>query len=953
MKRRTFLSRSAAVSAGALMGLNNPAYSHFLSASKEGDAKSLFTLFKAPPSSARPFVRWWWNGDLIEKEEVIRQLEILKNAGIGGVEINPIKFPGKDDMGLKYLTWLSDEWVDMVLFAVGEARKRGIICDLIVGSGWPFGGEFLEEDEQGQVLSMNISTYRLAGPAKVRFTKQELINRIKGADKGAKELFSVRMMPSHMQQFEEGVELINEFDGDILNINVPDYGEQDLCVIVKITGQQTVTRGAPGASGPVLNHFNKQAVSKYLNRISDAFKRKSDGIGSVFRAMFCDSLELDGNTWCTDMFEEFQRRRGYSLEPYLPFVLSYTGKEPFVTSYIGNDGTTIGTKLGGPALEEIRRVRYDYTMTKQELFSERFFDTFLDWCKGNGIQSRVQAYGIGYHPLDASMKVDIPECETWLGDHIGLKDHPGYTSINKFVSSAAKLAGKKVVSCEEITNISLVFYSTLESIKITGDQSNVSGVNHSVLHGYNYSPLNAEFPGWIQFGTFFSERNTWWPFFNRWTTYKARISSLFQLADPVAGIAVLHPLADKWSKYGQQFQPAFGWGERYPWYEYNLWEAIHQNGNSCDYLSEKIIAQSQVADGLLKFNSGSYHTLILMEVDSLNPEAAKVIEKFAENGGRIIFVDRTPSKSTGLDNFENNTTIVKETFDKILVLYSGKCKVVPAPGRDLLNWFQKVQADALIAPPVLIDNPSRDVNQIHYIYGDQEIFFFINSNRMRSHSFNAIFDVGDRTPWIWDPETGERYLFPYEKSKNELRIDLSAAESKLIVFDKERKGKPMASLIPDETAGYTLEGNWDITLEHIDGTKKTIVQSDLHHLNDNDEFRGFSGVITYSKKFHPESAHSYRFLDLGLVNDGISEVAVNGKEMGCKWYGRHIFNLQKALKTGENQITIKITTIIGNYCKSLADNPTCQEWTKNLSYAAIGMAGPVKLYKGRNQFSKG
>ncbi|MEP6949680.1 MAG: hypothetical protein ABI863_10420 [Ginsengibacter sp.] len=53
----------------------------------------LYELFKDPAAIYKPFVRWRWNGDKIEKEEIVRELHILKQAGIGGVEINPIKFP--------------------------------------------------------------------------------------------------------------------------------------------------------------------------------------------------------------------------------------------------------------------------------------------------------------------------------------------------------------------------------------------------------------------------------------------------------------------------------------------------------------------------------------------------------------------------------------------------------------------------------------------------------------------------------------------------------------------------------------------------------------------------------------------------------------------------------------------------------------------------------------------
>lgn len=61
-------------------------------------------------------------------------------AGIGGVEINSIKFPAKvDPLEVPALDWLSEDWCEMVRTAVEGAHKRGMEADIIVGSGWPFG----------------------------------------------------------------------------------------------------------------------------------------------------------------------------------------------------------------------------------------------------------------------------------------------------------------------------------------------------------------------------------------------------------------------------------------------------------------------------------------------------------------------------------------------------------------------------------------------------------------------------------------------------------------------------------------------------------------------------------------------------------------------------------------------------------------------------------------------
>ena len=148
--------------------------------------------------------------------------------------------------------------------------------------------------------------------------------------------------------------------------------------------------------------------------------------------------------------------------------------------------------------------------------------------------------------------------------------------IDKYVSSAAHLTGKRLVSAEEMTNTYKVFTTSLEFLKVGSDMSAISGITHSVWHGFNYSPLEAEFPGWVQYGTFHNERNTWWPYVNKLNDYRARIASQLQNADMYTDIAILPANYDMWSTMGVQTEP-------FPrdlnvTYTSLIWEAIHKNG---------------------------------------------------------------------------------------------------------------------------------------------------------------------------------------------------------------------------------------------------------------------------------------------------------------------------------------------------------------------------------------
>ena len=85
--------------------------------------EGLYEIFRDPENKYRPFVRWWWNGDRVVPEELLRELDVMKAAGIGGVEINPIRFPGEaDDMGVPVLSYLSDEWLDVLEATLKGAR---------------------------------------------------------------------------------------------------------------------------------------------------------------------------------------------------------------------------------------------------------------------------------------------------------------------------------------------------------------------------------------------------------------------------------------------------------------------------------------------------------------------------------------------------------------------------------------------------------------------------------------------------------------------------------------------------------------------------------------------------------------------------------------------------------------------------------------------------------------
>ncbi|MNY20034.1 hypothetical protein D3C86_1534950 [compost metagenome] len=166
----------------------------------------------------------------------------------------------------------------------------------------------------------------------------------------------------------------------------------------------------------------------------------------------------------------------------------------------------------------------------------------------------------------------------------------------------------------------------------------------------------------------------------------------------------------------------------------------------------------------------------------------------------------------------------------------------------------------------------------------------------------------------------------------------------LIVFTDDSKGELYE--LPKITGKqpYSIEGPWKVTLEKVYEKPRKLELKKLIDFKDDDALQSFAGVIFYEKQFHIDNPESYHLLDLGKVF-GISELEVNGRPLGFRWYGKHSYDLKGMLKPGRNTIKIKVTTVLGNYAKSLKDNPVTRQWTRNKPQPlyAMGLVGPVNL----------
>ena len=899
------------------------------------------------PDSYRPWVRWWWNGDKVERAELIRELHLLHEAGVGGVEINPIEFPSKrcDDLGKPSLTWLSDEWLDMLEVVLKEARQLGMGCDLLVGSGWPFGRESLPMDERAQVMLTYVAEVQLSAEKPYAITRRQIFDAVdpKVTEANADRQFALEavfVVPDTITDIRQRHDLPLPV-GDTIMLTIADTGSPSptgrylFYALVRCTSFASVINGAPGASGPILDHLNADAVRHFLYDLSQRLEGRLGPMRRWLRAYFVDSMELEGANWTGDFAEEFRRRRGYDLMPWLPFTMFKTGRLGDVVSY------DYGARQSPDFRRQVQQVRHDFELTKAELLYERFTLVFAQWCREQGVLSRGQAYGRGFFPLLSSTAYDIPEGESWttnylrhrVGEEMPDSDYRrgrAYTMIDKYVSSAAHQSGKRVVSAEEMTNTYRVFETTLELLKVGSDMSAFSGVTHSVWHGFNYSPPEAGFPGWVQYGSYLNEKNTWWnPYFRLLNDYRARTSAILQNADMLTDIAILLPLDTLWAQYGVQTEP-------FPNYPKGsvydipclLWEAVHKNGGNCDLLTPRQLSGATVHEGSLKVGNRAYKALLLPPNSVL------------DSGQRAAIGARLP---------------VVEVPD--------------LPDRHYLDWYATAQAAAALPHAVSIEKPDPYLLQNRYRNdrGD-DIFLFSNASLRKPVGSRIAFHDEiwqGRTAWVYNAATDEKRLLPLEGGGCELYMP--PAESLFVLFERSsaddianaRTWTPVRdSLMPH----FSLQTSWHVTLRHaIEPWQRDTVMQQLCDLRTT-PYKDFSGTIVYTARFHIDSLvgdarggmacppESLDCLDLGEVYD-ICHLKVNGKDCGVKWYGeRRYDNLGGLLHAGDNSIEITVVTTLNNYVHTLTDNGVVQHFVlkRNVPTSFMGLMGPVRFGSSRH-----
>ena len=896
---------------------------------------NLYAAFESPGRDAKPMVFWFWPGNEVTRDEIVRHLDLLHEAGIAGASIELF---GKQTGDAQ---WLSADWWRTMRWVVDEAKKRNMQIDLNSAYAWPNGGTFVRPEHRLQAISC--ISEELTGPRKFEMPIDDFLAKSfagsRGLDFGRQAMSKilvgdrsvafVRLVPKKIDRLDQVIDLSDPQAGTpvhngTLAFTVP-KGDYVLYVgIHRANAKQGVHSGLKDDF--TLDHFSKEGVKAYLDHIAKTYRDTLGGrLGDTFHAFFVDSIEIFPANWTTGFADEFRRRRGYDLMPYAEFATGLYPVQPYRSMEARPDLFTASP----PLADAIRRVRYDYSKTLVELYHDHFVEPAQEWCRTQGIPFRFQAYG---HPWNIGigenyMVPDIPEGNNWaISD---TKDQL-WEVWNKYAAAGGHLRGKHVVSCEAMTCSKGKFHETLDLVKRADDFNFITGITRSVVHCFCYSPASVPPPGQGKYGTFLSEHNPWWPYLSRWTQYNARLSQLLQMADPVIDVAVLCPTADIWSAFGLNRQAM----QTKPRYGYKLWESLSQQGLSADYLHEGVMQKAHFDQGRLIYGPMNYNLLILCDTESLEPETAEAIERYVRSGGKLLLAGKQPSRSPGLAGAAENDARVKNAIGRAKAAGGSRvtCLAAPADDADLLAWAGRLLEQTQTPRRMMFSPPSPSLFQVQYRAGNRDIVFLCNQDTEHRIACRANFPMGQtKAAWRWEPETGQRAVYP-SRGVEDFAIDLGRIAASGL--RAERRNGPQYKAPPVAgSPSQTIGGPWNLSLRSFRGEKSILRSQPLVDFAKSPSLNTFAGVVEYETTFDVPAGRlaAMEVLDLGKIN-GVLEAWLNGQPLGARWYGLHQYPVAGRVRAGANQLRVKVSTLLFNAMGKPAE-----------PRESTGMPGPVLL----------
>ncbi|MDN3663934.1 glycosyl hydrolase [Algibacter miyuki] len=754
-----------------------------------------------------------------------------------------------------------------------------------------------------------------------------------------------------------------------LNWNAPE-GNWTVVRFGHINMRLTNKPAVPEATGWESSKLDKITIENHLRKgmIGNLIKTGGPIGDGKLHGLLIDSWESHVPTWTVnseDMFKEFENRRGYSMELYLPATMGYVVDSPEVT-----------TKF----LRDLRQ-------TMDDVFVDNFFKHFATVAHDMGAEVYTEGAGGEVLPIDPMRYYgvsDIPMTEFWYPKAPSAQNE--YAKPILSAASAVHLYNKTVLAAEACTQVGVKWNEHPFSVKYLIDYNFTKGVNHLVFHTFSHTPQTNVYPG-SSFGGNIGfplvREQTWWKYMSDWTDYLARNQFVLQQGEYVADVL--------WY-YGDHFErPPFDL-DYFP------------KGYRFDYLNEEILQNKlNVINGKIHVeNGGDYRIIKLRDSQDMLLSTAQKLKELVQEGA-VILGDK-PIDSPSLMDDEKDLERLKSIADELWGTTKSGLKQV---GKGRVYWgktLDEVLKEEQIVQDVIVPE-GLDINWIHRETQDAHIYFVASKEEVPV-DVSLSFRLNNVSPQIWNAFTGEQQgakIWSSSKNRTNVVLSLPSSGSAVVVFSKEDK-KPLASkvtynnqvllnskmgwyhingstdfpkltwkddtVIASTSGSYvfhnknnnltkvinvdevSLQNDWKLNFDIGWDTSESIQILELKSLSEleDEAIRHYSGTITYSKIINLKETGKHTMLDLGKVAN-IAELWCNGEKIGVKWAPPFEFDVTNSVKKGDNLIEVKVTNTWRN--QLIFDNTRPEgnkkTWTTSPPRKAekqleeTGLIGPVVI----------
>ena len=723
--------------------------------------------------------------------------------------------------------------------------------------------------------------------------------------------------------------------------------------ILRIGHTPTGTINATGGAGTGLecDKFNPEAVQSqfdhWFGKICEMVGREN--VGKVLSIMHIDSWECGSQNWSEHFAEEFAKRRGYDLKPWLPVMA--------------------GVPMVSP--EKSEQILRDVRQTQVELLHDVFFKVMVENAHAKGCQ--VSAESVAPTMMSDGMlhfeNVDYPMGEFWLNSPTHDKPNDMLDAI-----SGAHIYGKKLVLAEGFTQLRNTWDEVPSSLKSLLDLQFANGLNKMVFHVFAHNPFTDRKPGMTLngLGLFFQRDQTWWKPAKAWMDYIQRCQRLLQIGQPVTDIAVFGGLElPSRSILPDRLVPSlpgiFG-AERVASEQIRLRNegvpvtespvgVIHSTsitllqdwvnplrGYSFDtFNSDVLFRLAKAKNGRLTLPGGASYAMLV--VPMAHPMAPDSLTPYTDLETRLRDV---------LSTFkEKNVPVLLPAY------VAGDLKT-----KALIPWTQNDFSSLGIPRDLeIIENGAEAYRTVAFTHrADKNMdLYFISNQQDKDRNLDLSFRVSGRIPEKFDPLDGsisDVLQWKTDGQRTDLSLKLAANQALFIVFEKPLTDSIVSS--PDlpvrELACPGLQASWSVQFDTaFGGPGEPVVFKALTSwsLEDSSNIRYYSGTAVYTGQFTLstplEKLNTYQ-LHLGKVAE-LAEVYLNGVSCGTAWTTPFTVDVSKAIRQGLNTLEIRVTNTWANRLEGDALLPEAKRvtWTdgkyrkKTRDLLEAGLLGPLKL----------